>query len=69
MMNKPEQPKTSELAALAELLEYARLTAVELKQPFLAHLLQMAVDEGREATTRGGSRRPLSDLQAVNGVS
>jgi hypothetical protein len=47
MTKEIKTTKTTELSALAELLEYARLTAVELGEPFLADLIRIAVDESR----------------------
>ena len=45
-----KKTQATELSALAELLEYAGLTARELDQPFLAHLIQMAANESRSAS-------------------
>lgn len=47
---KTKGTSTPELSALADLLEYAWLTALELEQPFLAHLIQMAANESRSAS-------------------
>lgn len=68
-MAKRETKKTTELSAIAELLKYARLTAIEFDQPFLAHLIQMAVDESRRVGDKQTEHLQLSDTpQRVVGV-
>ena len=68
-MAKRETKKTTELLALAELLKYAHLTAIEFDQPFLAHLIQMAVDESRRAGDKQSEHPQVSDTTLrVEGV-
>lgn len=69
MTIKTDNTQAMELMALAELLSFARATAAELDQPFLVHLIQMAVDESQRAAVQSARRQASNAPQAADGVT